>query len=119
MQFSDYQIFNLIKNLSQSKGISMGELQRKLNVSKNHLASACQNGTLRVDILLAISDIFGVDIIYFFTEGKEGGAKAIASKSTASGDKDRIEELEALLEEKERVIKAKEESLALYRKLGK
>lgn len=119
MEFSNYQILSLIKNLSQSKGISMGALQRELNVSKNHLSSACQNGTLRVDILLKIAEILEVDITYFFTAGREG-AKPVATRSAVKGDcKEKIEELQALLDEKERVIKAKDEALELYRKLGK
>lgn len=119
MQFSDYQVFELIKKLAAANGYSLGKLQRELGVNRNYLSQSCSNGSLRIDVLLKVGELLGVDITYFFTEGKEGGARAIAPGPTATADKERIEELEALLEEKERVIKAKEEALELYRKMGK
>lgn len=61
-----HEIEKQVKSLAKRQGISMGELNTKLGLSKDGLNSAFKNNALKVRTLCKIADLLGVSPSYFF-----------------------------------------------------
>ena len=112
MQFTDYQIHDKIKKIAQKEGISMGDLHKMLDIGPNHLRKACNNGSLRIDVLLQVSEVLGVDIKDFFGSGIEGPGGQLPPAGSHSDCRSQLEAagkeialLRDLVREKDEVIK--------------
>lgn len=108
MDFSDYQIYERIKKISRNRDFSIGKLEKELGVSIGLLKNACKKESLRVDVLLRVSEVLGVDIREFFGGADGVGVAGAGGAKALEECRSRIAQLEELLREKERVIASKE-----------
>lgn len=105
----------LIRDLSESKGITIRELARQLEITEGAIQKMIATGSTNTSTIEKIASIFNVPVGYFFDTPPMNQPIANGDRSAASvygnaivgelTDKDKeIEHLKQLLKEKERTI---------------
>lgn len=115
-----------VKRAIASKGFSVSDVARNLEMSPQNLSKQLSLSDIRTGLLERIADAIGVPVTYFFDH--KSGSEAIASgdfsAASVHGDAsvradnegvmmERIRSLEKLVDEKERMIEEKERTIKI------
>ena len=106
VDISMFSTFDKIKELCQKQGISLNQLEEKLNFSTNYLYSM-KKGNPKADNLQKIADYFGVTIDYLMTGIED---KKESPVLTARDERDIAKDLNRIMEK----LSAGEEGPASY-----
>lgn len=105
-----------IKDIAESKGISVRELAERVGIKENQVHVMCRTNSTKIDTLEKIAQALGVSVSLFFDdtltsiriEGDNNQYNSNGAHGNVNGDcavlTERVKHLEALLAEKERLI---------------
>ena len=103
-----------IRRLFEDRKISQAQFLKDTSISKSNLYVWLNNTSIPgADNLEIIADYFNVPIDYFFDRDINSSGIKISGDITLSECRKEIEHLNALLEEKERVITEKERTIQI------
>jgi len=92
---------HLIRDLCESKGLTIRELARRVNKDESSIQSAIRRGSTNTKTLEAIAAVLEVPVGYFF-DNVQANTETV---QTLPQNQETIHYLKQILEEKERMIR--------------